>query len=241
MRPKLIFAGPTLLPAEAAEVADAIWLPPAVQGSIVAAVQQFDPCAMLIIDGGFQSEPAVRHKEILWALSRGIPVIGAASMGALRAAELFPYMQGSGLVYRWYRCFAFAPDDAVAVLHGPGDVKFAPLTHALIDLRMTLRAAERRGLVTRADKARLEQAARSLNFRERTIETMVRRAFRHLDEGASEIFRRELAACFVHQKKRDALQALQLLRNEVFTAPPLARFQLTAAFATDLYRAGMKL
>jgi hypothetical protein len=106
---------------------------------------------------------------------------------------------------------------------------------------MTLRAAERRGLVTRADKARLEQAARSLNFRERTIETMVRRAFRHLDEGASEIFRRELAACFVHQKKRDALQALQLLRNEVFTAPPLARFQLTAVFATDLYRAGMKL
>ena len=73
------------MPAEVAEVADAIWLPPAVQGSIVAAVQQFDPSVMLIIDGGFQSEPAVRHKEILWALSRGIPVIGAASMGALRA------------------------------------------------------------------------------------------------------------------------------------------------------------
>ena len=48
------------------------------------------PRQSLIIDGSFQSQPAVRHKEILWALSRGIPVIGAASMGALRAAELYP-------------------------------------------------------------------------------------------------------------------------------------------------------
>ena len=105
---------------------------------------------------------------------------------------------------------------------------------------MTLRAAERRGVITHADKARLERAARTLNFRERTIGSMVRRAFPHLDEAAIEMLRRDLAARFVHQKKRDALQALQLLRNEVFTAPPLAEFQLTAAFARDLYRAGMK-
>ena len=50
------------------------------------------PPPILIIDGVFQSEPAVRHKEILWALSLGVPVVGAASMGALRAAELFPHM-----------------------------------------------------------------------------------------------------------------------------------------------------
>ncbi|TIT86320.1 MAG: TfuA domain-containing protein, partial [Mesorhizobium sp.] len=119
MRPRLVFTGPTLSHPEAQQVADVICLPPAVQGSIVAAVQRYDPAAIVIIDGAFQAEPAVRHKEILWAISQAIPVIGAGSMGALRAAELYPYMHGVGLIYRWYRRFAFLPDDAVAVLYGP--------------------------------------------------------------------------------------------------------------------------
>ncbi|TIU61871.1 MAG: TfuA domain-containing protein, partial [Mesorhizobium sp.] len=159
MRPKLVFTGPTVSHADALKVVDAVCLPPAVQGSIVSAVQHLDPSAILVIDGGFQAEPAVRHKEILWALSRGIHVFGAASMGALRAAELFPHMQGVGLIYRWYRRFAFAPDDAVAVLHGPAEVNFAQLTHALIDLRRTLRAACRRGVISSEQQARLEGAA----------------------------------------------------------------------------------
>ncbi len=125
MRPKLVFTGPTLSHAEAQRAADVICLAPAVQGSVVAAVQRYDPAAILIVDGGFQSEPAVRHKEILWAISQGVPVIGAASMGALRAAELHPHMRGVGLVYRWYRRNAFAPDDAVAVLHGPAAADFS--------------------------------------------------------------------------------------------------------------------
>ena len=165
----VVFLGPTLSPAEARDVLDAVYLPPAAQGSIVRAVQRFDPVAILIIDGSFQGEPAVRHKEILWALSRGTPVVGAASMGALRAAELFPHMRGVGLIYRWYRRFAFAPDDAVAVLYGPPEVNSAALTLALVDLLMTFRAAERRGLISHDFRQRLDAAARRLNFRERTM------------------------------------------------------------------------
>jgi hypothetical protein len=45
----------------------------------------------------FDSTPAVLHKEILWAMDRGVGVSGAASMGALRAAELHWYgMVGVG-------------------------------------------------------------------------------------------------------------------------------------------------
>ena len=44
-----------------------------------------------IIDGYFERMAAVWHKEILLALERGIAVWGAASMGALRAAELAPF------------------------------------------------------------------------------------------------------------------------------------------------------
>ena len=43
------------------------------------------------------------HKEILFALSEGIDVYGAASMGALRAAELDAFgMRGIGDVYSAY-------------------------------------------------------------------------------------------------------------------------------------------
>lgn len=238
MRPKLVFTGPTLSHREAQQVAGVICLPPAAQGSIIAAVRCYDPAAILIIDGAFQSEPAVRHKEILWAIAQAIPVIGAASMGALRAAELHPYMHGVGLVYRWYRRFAFAPDDAVAVLHGPKEVNFSPLTHALVDLRMTIRAAWRRKLISADLSGKLENAARNLNFRERTLSRMVREALAASDDDEIEACLQILAGAFVQQKKRDAVLALQLLRDNVLVPKELKDFKMTIAFVKDLEDAG---
>ena len=53
-----------------------------------------------IIDGYFEATPTVWHKEILWAMTQGIHVYGAASIGALRAAELHDFgMVGIGRVY----------------------------------------------------------------------------------------------------------------------------------------------
>ena len=69
-------------------------------GRLVAAVEVAleRPVAIGLIDGYFERVPSVSHKEILWAMSQGIVVIGAASMGALRAAELAPFgMLGVGL------------------------------------------------------------------------------------------------------------------------------------------------
>jgi len=241
MRPRLVFTGPTLSHAEARQVADVICLPPAAQGSIVAAVLRHDPAAILIIDGTFQAEPAVRHKEILWAISRSIPVVGAASMGALRAAELYPHMRGVGLVYRWYRRFAFAPDDAVAVLHGPKEVNFSPLTRALVDLRMTIRAARRRNLISADLSGKLEEAARTLNFRERTLSRMVREALPAAERGEFKACRQILAGGFVQQKKRDALLALQLLRDNVLVPSLPTDFIMTAAFLQDLEDSGLTI
>jgi hypothetical protein len=45
------------------------------------------PRAIGIIDGYFERMPSVWHKEILWAMSRGIHVFGSASMGALELAS----------------------------------------------------------------------------------------------------------------------------------------------------------
>jgi hypothetical protein len=243
----VVFLGPTLHVSEASHVLEAVYLPPAAQGSIVSAVQRFAPSAILLIDGSFQDEPAVRHKELLWAMSVGVPVIGAGSMGALRAAELWPYgVHGVGAIYRWYRRYHFAPDDAVAVLHGPPELGCRPLTQALVDLRLTFRKAERRGRIDAALRRRLDAAAGRLNFRDRTLDQVVEAALGcAADAGPSQQLAVELQASFASQKKIDALKALAWLNScshrSLLPDPALRPFRFTAAFQRDLQDAGIQI
>src|SRR5512147_3214094 len=95
----VVFLGPTLAHTEARSVLDATYLPPAGQGDVYRAALK-RPWAIGIVDGYFERVPAVWHKELLWAMSQGIHVFGAASMGALRALELAPFgMIGVGSVF----------------------------------------------------------------------------------------------------------------------------------------------
>jgi hypothetical protein len=231
-RPPLVFLGPSLPLAEAKSLCDAIYLPPAAQGSIISAVERHEPRAILVIDGIFQSEPAVRHKEILWAIARGVTVIGAASMGALRAAELHRHgMIGVGLIYRWYRRYAFAPDDAVAVLHMPAELGSAAMTLSLIDLVQTVKRAERQRLIDRDARDRLEAAARSLNYRERSLANTVKKAALPIDCAMVDRH-------MVEQKRLDAIQALRFLaRVNELPASTVSNFTWTTAFIRDLRHA----
>jgi hypothetical protein len=206
--PILVFLGPTLRLAEAEKVLDAVYLQPAAQGDIVLAAHAFRPRAMVLIDGQFEDRPAVRHKEILWAMAQGIVIIGAASMGALRAAELDDFgMIGVGLIYRWYRRWRHAPhpvpDDAVAVHSGPPELGFLPLTASLIDLQRTFSTWMRRGVIMPAERDLLTAIARNMNFRERSLPAVLRAA------GWPQDRCNELRHMMVEQKRRDALLALR--------------------------------
>lgn len=232
MRPKLVFCGPTLGPGDRPEETGLVFLSPALQGSFIDAVSRYNPQAILLIDGGFQSMPAVRHKEILWTIGRGIPVLGAASMGALRAAELSPYMQGYGLIYRWYRRFQLTPDDAVAVLHGPAELSFSPVTVSLVDLRRSFRTALRRGEIPDSTCRALHEAAQRLNFRDRNLARIISEA---LPGAPGEILQAvgNLAIC--QQKRQDALAALAALCRGRYVQPTLpAEMPMTRVFATEL-------
>ena len=83
----IIFAGPSLPPRWRPDDARFDWRPPVRQGELYRAALAH-PTAIGIIDGYFEVVPTVWHKEILWAMAQGIHVFGAASIGALRAAEL---------------------------------------------------------------------------------------------------------------------------------------------------------
>ena len=135
-----VFVGPTLdIRAARQLLPDATFLPPVSQGDVLRSATR-RPTAIGIIDGRFHDVPAVWHKEILWALSRGIPVYGSASMGALRAAELAPYgMRGVGKIFEAYHSGLLNDDDEVAVAHGDADSAYHPTNEAMVSIRETLR------------------------------------------------------------------------------------------------------
>ncbi len=212
----VIFTGPTLPAAEAARLLPgATVLPPARQGDIFRAVRDRRPLAIGLVDGVFLHEPAVWHREILWALSEGVHVFGAASMGALRAAELFPYgMHGVGRVFEAYRDGRwpgfdddFEDDDEVAVVHAPAELGATPLSDAMVDLRDTLLAAESAGIVTRTERDALCAALKALPFPQRSFAAL------------PQPFRAWLQANRVARKRLDA-EAMLAEIGQFFTTDP---------------------
>ncbi|HJT11870.1 MAG TPA: TfuA-like protein [Dongiaceae bacterium] len=168
-----VFAGPSLDRADAS-VPGITYLPPAAEGDIYRAARQ-GPRAIGLIDGYFEAQPAVWHKEILWAMSEGIHVFGAASMGALRAAELWSFgMVGAGVIYRAYRRGTLIDDAEVAVLHGPPELGYPSVTEALVNVRANLSRA--RGVLSNEARKRLLQSALAIYYKDRTWERILAKA-----------------------------------------------------------------
>ena len=241
----VVFLGPTLSAAEAAGHLKAVYLPPAEQGCVVKAMRAYKPRALVLIDGAFGQVPAVRHKEILYAMSEGVSVFGAASMGALRAAELSPAgMVGHGLVYRWYRLTPFADDDEVAVAMTPPEVGAEALGEALINIRLTLRRAAREGILPKDLRRGLEALARAMPFRERSYDALLAGAYASLPSPLHahiSDLERWLPDHAVDQKRADAVGLLRALATQDIATPnrPAAPFRMTEAFAADLAAFGL--
>lgn len=161
-----LFLGPTMAADEARALAPGVRvLPPVAHGDLFR-LGAVAGDTVILADGYFFQRPAIRHKEIMAVVAAGVRVIGTASMGALRAAELHPYgVRGHGRVYLLYRLGLLTGDDEVAVAHAADG--FGAVSEALVNLRFTLRRARRCGLLTAADETRLITAAKRLPFERR--------------------------------------------------------------------------
>ncbi|MBZ6076791.1 TfuA-like protein [Microvirga puerhi] len=245
----VVFLGPTLPQKQARDLLDAHYLPPVEQGHIIQVVQSLQPRKIVIVDGAFGSVPTVRHKEILWALGRGISIYGAGSLGALRAAELAGFgMKGHGLIYRWYRSTPYAEDDEVAVAMAPPELGAAALGDALIDMRITFRRAARAGIVSEELRDRLVEIARSIHFLERSYSQTLSCAMVGVDAQEASCLR-DLDEWLHHhafsQKRADAASLLRCLAtatdgslNETINVPT---FRLTEALVRDLEESGLNV
>ncbi len=212
----IVFTGPTLSPLDARAELDALYLPPVSEGDVYRAALK-GPRAIGIIDGYFENVPSVWHKEVLYAMARGIPVFGSASMGALRAAELAPFgMEGVGATFEAYRDGILEDDDEVAVIHGPAELGFPMLSEAMVNIRRTLSDAHGEGVISSPAREALERIAKALPYRERAYHAIFSRgAAAGLAEDDLARFKAWLPGGRADQKREDALLMLRVMRDRL--------------------------
>ena len=238
MTRRCVFLGPTLSHAEASSICEATYQPPARRGDVVRAVLS-GARVVAVIDGLKHQTLAVTHKEVLFALDRGVQVFGAASLGPLRAAEMADYgMIGVGKIFEAY-CNRTCTSDEVAVSHGPAELGYPVVSEAMVNVRATVAAAVAAGVITDAAMG-LISIAKALHFPERTWSRVIRAA---KEEGlvARELdaFEDWLPTGQVDQKRLDAIALLKRLADNrspaVDQLPGPRGFRPTQAFAS-LYR-----
>ncbi len=211
-----VFLGPSLPVADARQILDATYLPPVSMGDVYRLTVARQPRVIAIIDGLFEQTPAVWHKEILFALSRGVRVLGASSMGALRAAELASFgMEGIGEVFEAFRRGDLEDDDEVAVVHASAADGYRSLSDAMVNLRAGLRLARDAGRIGDVSHDRLLGAAKDLYYPDRSWSRLLSLAA-GLDVPASEIsaLREQIARARPDVKRADAISLLERLAAE---------------------------
>jgi len=210
MKP-VVFAGPSIHGIADGHLSGLDRRGPAACGDIFDAVRQ-GARAIGLIDGLYGDCAAVWHKEILFALSSGIAVFGAASMGALRAAECEAFgMIGIGDIFEAYRDSHRVSDADVAVSHAPGELGYRPLTIALVDAEATLAACG--DAITPEEYEALVSAARTLHFTRRTWRAIT------VEAGLGSATANLLAAHAVSAKRNDAARLLAALKGEPLPSP----------------------
>ncbi|MEZ0115905.1 hypothetical protein ABH920_009947 [Catenulispora sp. EB89] len=167
------FLGPTMARSAARLISKSVLFHPPIAHGDLFRLGPRSGDTVIIIDGVYHQALPIRHKEILHFLDRGVGIVGAASMGALRAAELDRYgMRGVGTVYEMLRDGRINADDEVAVAHAP-DGSHRPLTEPLINLRVALDRAHTDGLLAPAVCDDLLRLVRAIPYVDRTWARMV--------------------------------------------------------------------
>jgi len=218
--------------AEARLLLNAEFLPPAELGDVWRICQE-QPAAIGIVDGYFHQVPAVSHKEILYALSRGIAVYGAASMGALRAAELSAFgMVGVGAIAAGYASGELDADDEVALVHATAEFGYRGSSEPLVNIRATIAAMQRDSVVAASTAKLLLALARSLPYPDRV--------WPRLQDAVPRDESRALAAWLpggrVDQKRQDAVAMLERMRADSAASPCRPKHAPPAFIPTVLWQ-----
>lgn len=211
----IAFVGPSISRAEAERVCSGLDLRPPVRRDDLYREREQGAWGFLIIDGVFMQEDAVSPREVVDVLEDGALVVGASSMGALRAADCWPAgAKGIGLIYRLYRRGVLESDEDVAVAVS-ADGSDAAVSLPLVNVRYAVSRAVRRRLLDRATARWIVSAAAAIDYPERTWREVLRRVGQFSPELVEYCAQLDL-------KREDAGRALSYLKQMLRDAGTLA-------------------
>ena len=212
----IVFSGPSIAEAEVHRLADCTHAPPIKRGDLTA-VGDYD--VIVILDGEFGQSISVSPKEILAVLGQGKTVIGASSMGALRASELDRSgMIGVGWVYEYFRRGAVRRDADVALVYSPFD--FKPMTVPMVDVEYWMEQVFAAGLIRGKERAVLLKAARKLFFADRTPERLTDALRRAIGGDTLDSLLVFSGGTIPNVKSVDAAEAVRLSASLTERRPP---------------------
>ncbi len=189
---------------------EVIYKRPIQRGDLGEALKE-NPDIIGIIDGVFHQNSAVGHKEILNVMKKGIDVIGASSMGALRASELDSLgMIGIGYVYKQYAEGIVDSDDDVAVMLDSESLE--ALSEPLINMKYVFDNAVSENIITPEEKDELLAISKKTFYPKRNYaQTLSKSSLDEDKKGELINFIRESKDI----KKEDAKELLQYIKTMI--------------------------
>ena len=216
MSKPIVYLGPTLRREEAIKILDADYRDPAKKGDFLMLSQDSDEKKYVgFIDGVFLHDYPPPPIEVYHLATRkNIELIGASSLGALRAVELEKFgMKGIGKIFQLYKNGVINADDEVAVTFVRGSNLLQ--SEAMIDIRFNLFLAYKRGIITNETKKRFAKIAKRIYFPFRNYQDLINLAQQQFPSIYNEIesFRSYILKNRDSLKARDAIKLLKYLKT----------------------------
>lgn len=216
MNKPIVYLGPTLNREEASKILDADYRDPAKKGDFLRLSHTSEEKKYVgFIDGVFLHDYPPSPIEVYHLATRkNIELIGASSLGALRAVELEKFgMKGIGKIFQLFKNGILNADDEVAVTFVRD--KNILQSEALIDIRFNLFLAYKKGIITKQTKKRFVKTAKNIYFPFRNYEDIVRLTEEQFPSIHDELenFRDYILKNRDSLKARDARKLLKYLKT----------------------------
>ena len=211
MKKIIIYTGLSISFDEAKSILEAEYKPPIKRGDLFTLLEKEEDIDIIgIIDGLFHQSPAVAHKEILKALDDDITVVGGASMGALRACELYPYgMIGVGNIFEDYKNGVIESDDDVAV--SLDAESYRPLSDSWINMKYNFNNACKDDVITQEEVDKLLQTSKKIYYPKRSFDYVIKKS--DIDEDRKKSLKEYLKENKFDIKHDDAKAVLEYIKK----------------------------
>ncbi|MFY9799478.1 MAG: TfuA-like protein [Candidatus Nitrosopolaris sp.] len=213
----IVFIGPSLHIEKARKIFNADYRPPAKKGDflrLMSCINDDDRVIVGLVDGLFlQDYPPTPIEVFQLVVKQNMLVLGAASLGALRAVELEKYgMIGIGKIFELYKKNTIAADDEVAVTFTPENQQLQ--SEAMIDIRYNLFIALRKGVIDKNTRRAAVKVAKSIYFPDRNYEVIINETKRRYPSFSDylESFRSYISKNRQSLKEKDAIKLVNYVK-----------------------------